>query len=190
MKDILKYLLPTLVLFSLCLIILNRCTKEKIPTGYILVSQSSIDSINAIAQSKPKILVKHDTLWYDSKIKWFPYKVSLKDSTRKDTLTDSDIQLYMSDSIDWENSTIDGKIGYKILAPKQIIDSIFITKAIPTIIQMPCVERKWFLTGGVGLNAFIVSGEFGYHKNNKNYSVEAEFIAGKPFFKLKTGITF
>ena len=147
---------------------------NQIPKGYILVSQKSIDSINAIAASIPDTIEKHDTIWPDPKIKWFARKV-----TTKDTLKDENVQIFFE-----EDST-----GYQLLKPNTK-DSIWITKKVPVIIQSPCVEKKWFLNGGIGVNGFIVSGEIGRIYKNRTYSIEVEYVNGKPFYKLKTGIKF
>jgi hypothetical protein len=196
MKEILKYSLPIFFAGAFILIIINKCSSDCPPKGFVLMSQSTIDSINAIANSKPDTVWKRDTVFPPAEIVWKDREVpvperkdSLKPYFAKDSLVNKDLAIYINDSTWHKDFIFKRTIGYKLFVPKEITNTVTITEKVPILI--PEVPKKWYVSGGIGVgDKFIFSGEFGYLKNNRNYGVEYERFGSTNIIKVKTGFKF
>ena len=164
------------------LIVVNR-SRNPVPDDSLIIKKSVMDSINAIAKSIPDTILHTDTVPGNIVIRWRERPVPLpgKDSVTKDSLVDSNVAIYLTDSAGIR------KLGYSLYAPTIVTRTFEITKKVPVFVMMPAIQKNWYTGGGIGNG---VSVEIGRTINKIDYGVQIVRFDSKNCFLIKAGIRF
>ena len=160
---------------------INTCP----PEGYVLMKQSDVDSMKALADKPPEVVIEIDTQWVTvTEYIEVPVKEPIPESDSinyyPDTLTTEYFSVFLEDR--FKNNTLMSRMfTYELFVPKKI------TKTITEYIKVPypfySETDKGKIYGGVGVgNAFMA--DISYRWGDNYLGVGVGYL-NKRFFYVR-----
>lgn len=176
-----RYLLFALIVL-LCFSFYINVTR--VPSGFVLVKQSELDSLNAISQLPPDTLLRIDTIYVERKGEAVTHP-EMKDSTVLDSLIRTDLKVYLKDT--YNCGVLKREWHYRVTCPELIKSTYTINNYVPRPVIIERVKKEtyhYYIMVGYGFNG--ISGSGGVVRGRYMLGLDV----GKSQASVKAGILF